>query len=52
VRQQLPLGVSPTLGPDASGVECVYQYALKDTNGRMDLAELRALQDCTVRPAL
>ena len=52
VQQRLPQGVSPTLGPDASGVGWVYQYVLKDTTGRMDLAELRALQDFTVRPAL
>jgi copper/silver efflux system protein len=52
VQQQLPPGVSPTLGPDASGVGWVYQYVLKDSTGRMDLAELRALQDFTVRPAL
>ena len=52
VQQQLPQGVSPTLGPDASGVGWVYQYVLKDSTGRMDLAELRTLQDFTVRPAL
>jgi len=52
VQQLLPPGVSPTLGPDASGVGWVYQYVLKDTTGRMDLAELRALQDFTLRPAL
>jgi Cu(I)/Ag(I) efflux system membrane protein CusA/SilA len=52
VQQLLPQGVSPTLGPDASGVGWVYQYVLRDTTGRMDLAELRALQDFTVRPAL
>jgi Cu(I)/Ag(I) efflux system membrane protein CusA/SilA len=52
VQQQLPQGVSPTLGPDASGVGWVYQYVLKDTTGRMNLAELRTLQDFTVRPAL
>jgi Cu(I)/Ag(I) efflux system membrane protein CusA/SilA len=52
VQPQLPQGVSPTLGPDASGVGWVYQYVIKDTTGRMDLAELRALQDFTVRPAL
>lgn len=52
VPQLLPPGVSPTLGPDASGVGWVYQYVLKDATGRMDLAELRALQDFTVRPAL
>src|SRR6185503_12970090 len=52
VQQLLPPGVSPTLGPDASGVGWVYQYALRDATGQMDLAELRALQDFTVRPAL
>src|SRR5687768_9624861 len=52
VQQQLPQDVTPTLGPDASGVGWVYQYVLKDQTGRMDLAELRALQDFTVRPAL
>jgi copper/silver efflux system protein len=52
VQQLLPPGVSPTLGPDASGVGWVYQYVLTDTTGQMDLAELRALQDFTVRPAL
>ena len=38
--------------PDASGLGWVYQYVLQDRSGRMDLAELRALQDFTVRPAL
>ncbi len=52
VQQLLPPGVSPTLGPDASGVGWVYQYVLKDGTAQMDLAELRALQDFTVRPAL
>ena len=52
VQQLLPPGVTPTLGPDASGVGWVYQYVLTDRSGRMDLAELRALQDFTVRPAL
>jgi Cu(I)/Ag(I) efflux system membrane protein CusA/SilA len=52
VQQLLPPGVAPTLGPDASGVGWVYQYALKDSTGRLDLAELRTLQDFTIRPAL
>jgi copper/silver efflux system protein len=52
VQQLLPPGVSPMLGPDASGIGWVYQYVLKDTTGRLDLAELRTLQDFTVRPAL
>jgi Cu(I)/Ag(I) efflux system membrane protein CusA/SilA len=52
VQQQLPPDVTPTLGPDASGVGWVYQYVLRDETGRMDLAELRAFQDFTIRPAL
>jgi Cu(I)/Ag(I) efflux system membrane protein CusA/SilA len=52
VQQLLPPDVTPTLGPDASGVGWVYQYVLKDSTGRLDMAELRALQDFTVRPAL
>ncbi len=52
VQQLLPPGVAPTLGPDASGLGWVYQYVLKDSSGQMDLAQLRALQDFTVRPAL
>ncbi len=51
-QQTIPPGVVPTLGPDASGVGWIYQYAIEDTSGRMDLAELRALQDFTIRPAL
>lgn len=52
VQQKLPAGVVPTLGPDASGVGWIYQYVLADTRGKLDLAQLRALQDFTVRPAL
>lgn len=52
VQQILPPGVSPILGPDASGVGWVYQYVLEDTTHRMDPADLRTLQDFTVRPAL
>jgi Cu(I)/Ag(I) efflux system membrane protein CusA/SilA len=52
VLPQLPAGVAPTLGPDASGVGWIYQYVLKDRSGQMDLAVLRALQDFTIRPAL
>ena len=42
---QLPEGVTPTLGPDATGVGWVYQYALVDTSGQNDLADLRTFQD-------
>jgi copper/silver efflux system protein len=52
VQQQIPQGVVPTLGPDASGVGWIYQYVLEDSSGQLDLAELRALQDFVVRPAL
>jgi len=48
----LPADVSPVLGPDATGVGWVYEYALVDRTGRLDLGELRALQDWTLRYAL
>ncbi len=41
----LPDGAQPALGPDATGVGWVYQYALVDRSGNHDLAELRSLQD-------
>jgi Cu(I)/Ag(I) efflux system membrane protein CusA/SilA len=43
--RRLPPGVSPLLGPDATGVGWIYEYALVDRSGRHDLAQLRALQD-------
>lgn len=45
--QRLPRGVAPALGPDATGVGWVYQYAL--TGGGKDLGELRSLQDWHIR---
>jgi Cu(I)/Ag(I) efflux system membrane protein CusA/SilA len=48
----LPEGVSPTLGPDATGVGWVFQYALTDKSGKNDLQELRSLQDWNIRYAL
>jgi Cu(I)/Ag(I) efflux system membrane protein CusA/SilA len=48
----LPAGVRPTLGPDASGVGWVFQYALVDESGELDLQELRSLQDWNLRYAL
>ncbi len=51
-QQDLPEEVNPTLGPDATGVGWVYQYALKDTSGRHNLADLRSLQDFNLRYAL
>jgi Cu(I)/Ag(I) efflux system membrane protein CusA/SilA len=46
---KLPIGVTPTLGPDATGVGWVYQYALVDESGTHDLAQLRTLQDWYLR---
>ena len=45
----LPAGVTPRLGPDATGLGWVFQYYLKDTSGKQDLGSLRALQDYFVR---
>src|SRR5438105_12395885 len=52
VRDKLPNGAQPVLGPDATGVGWVMQYILADTTGTLNLAQLRGLQDWTVRPAL
>ncbi|HEX7669335.1 MAG TPA: CusA/CzcA family heavy metal efflux RND transporter, partial [Polyangiaceae bacterium] len=52
VRAKLPAGVNPTLGPDATGVGWVFEYALVDKSGKHDLQELRSLQDWNVRYAL
>ena len=41
----LPAGVQPRLGPDATGVGWIYSYALVDRSGRHDLAQLRSIQD-------
>lgn len=49
VKGQLPEGITPTLGPDATGLGWVYLYTLEDTENRYDLGELRALQDWYVR---
>jgi Cu(I)/Ag(I) efflux system membrane protein CusA/SilA len=45
VASRLPAQAKPALGPDATGVGWIYQYALVDRSGRHDLGELRALQD-------
>ena len=42
---RLPEGVRPALGPDATGVGWIYQYALVDRTGKQDLAQLRSIQD-------
>ena len=49
IAGKLPEGVNPILGPDATGVGWVYQYAIIDESGRHDLAELRSFQDWTLR---
>jgi copper/silver efflux system protein len=49
IAGRLPAGVTPQLGPDATGVGWVFQYALIDRTGRHDLAELRSLQDWRLR---
>src|SRR5215203_1709807 len=52
IKGKLPTSVTPTLGPDATGLGWVYQYALEDTTGKLDLAQLRSLQDWYLRYAL
>ena len=49
VQSRLPAAAKPALGPDATGVGWVYEYALVDKTGRHDLAQLRALQDWFLR---
>jgi len=52
ITGQLPPGVMPELGPDATGVGWVFQYALVDKSGKHSLAELRTYQDWYLRYAL
>jgi Cu(I)/Ag(I) efflux system membrane protein CusA/SilA len=49
---KLPKGVSPIIGPDATSIGWVFQYALVDSSGRNDLADMRTFQDFTLRYAL
>ena len=49
VRGQLPDGVNPVIGPDATGVGWVFEYALVDETGQHDLADLRGFQDWYLR---
>lgn len=46
---QLPSGVTPAIGPDATGVGWIYQYALVDPTGELDLAEIKTFQDWYLR---
>jgi Cu(I)/Ag(I) efflux system membrane protein CusA/SilA len=52
IAGRLPQGVTPTLGPDATGIGWVFQYALVDKSGKHGLDELRTFQDFTLRYAL
>jgi copper/silver efflux system protein len=52
IRGTLPEGVNPTIGPDATGVGWVYEYALVDDSGKLDLSQLRSIQDWNLRYAL
>ena len=47
--KRLPPGITPTIGPDATGVGWIYEYALVDRSGKHDLAQLRSLQDWFLR---
>jgi len=49
IQPRLPQGVQTELGPDATGVEWVFQYALVDESGKHSLADLRSIQDWTIR---
>ena len=49
VTDRLPRGVSPKLGPDATGVGWIYEYVIEDTTGKHDLADLRSIQDWYLR---
>jgi Cu(I)/Ag(I) efflux system membrane protein CusA/SilA len=51
VRGMLPEGVNPQIGPDATGVGWVFEYALVDKTGKHNLAELRSFQDWNLRYA-
>ncbi|MEK7402984.1 MAG: CusA/CzcA family heavy metal efflux RND transporter, partial [Gemmatimonadota bacterium] len=52
LKGKLPATVSPTLGPDATGLGWIFQYAIEDTTGKLDLAQLRSVQDWYLRYAL
>ncbi|MEZ5292044.1 MAG: CusA/CzcA family heavy metal efflux RND transporter [Vicinamibacterales bacterium] len=52
IRGRLPAGITPTIGPDATGVGWVFQYALVDETGTRNLAQLRGLQDWYLRYAI
>src|SRR5882672_7511462 len=49
IQGRLPEGVTPKLGPDATSVGWVFEYALVDTTGRNDLSQIRSFQDWSLR---
>ncbi|MFM5953169.1 MAG: efflux RND transporter permease subunit [Novosphingobium sp.] len=49
VQGKLPTGATASLGPDATGVGWIYEYALVDKTGQHDLAQLRSIQDWFLR---
>lgn len=49
VTDQLPPNAKPKLGPDATGVGWIYQYAITDKSGQHDLAQLRSIQDWLIK---
>src|SRR5512137_2906156 len=52
IRARLPEGVSPALGPDATGIGWAFQYTLVDESGKTSIDEMRTFQDFTLRYAL
>jgi Cu(I)/Ag(I) efflux system membrane protein CusA/SilA len=52
IQGSMPTGAAPELGPDATGVGWVFQYALVDKSGKHNLAELRSFQDWVLRYAI
>ena len=52
IRGRLPEGVTPQIGPDATGIGWAFQYTLVDKSGRNSIADLRTFQDFTLRYAL
>lgn len=49
ISGKLPQGVTPTIGPDATGVGWIYQYALIDRSGELDLAQIKSFQEWYLR---
>ncbi|HPD56318.1 MAG TPA: CusA/CzcA family heavy metal efflux RND transporter [Smithellaceae bacterium] len=52
VQSKIPAGVNPELGPDATSLGWGFSYAVVDESGKLDLAELRSIQDYTIKLAL